>query len=222
MPVSTSAPATSDPVTSVPATSHKRKRDPPRESKKTTARKTNPESKRKKPCANCGEAAGSGVYLSLNKTGFVDDPDSDMSLIFCKSCVNIATEHKKGVKRVCNIARTDGEESTFHFCGHHHKAFVLDTDAGPPYFGGFSKEEVDGEVELFFAQYGKEPRQVTSKGIPFRKGYTRHIERKTPTACESRSHAVQPDVSTVSKMDTRDTDTNGSDTDTDTDEKAGM
>jgi len=185
-------------------------------------RKTNPKSKCKKPCANCGKEAGLagvGVFFSLNKTGFINDPDSDMSLIFCNPCADIATENEKGKKRVCNITRTGGEESTFHFCGHNHKAYVLDKDVGPPYFGGFSEKEVDGEVELFFAQHGEEPHQVTLKGIPFRKSYTRHIERKTPTACESHSHAVQPDVSTVSKMDT---DTNGSDTETDTDDNAGM
>jgi hypothetical protein len=209
--------STSAPATSAPATSHKRKRDPPRESEKTTARKTNPKNKCKKPCANCGEEARSGVYLSLDKTGFVDEPDSEKSLIFCKPCVGIATEHKRGVKRVCKITRTDRKESTIHFCGHDHKAFVRDPNTKAPYFGGFSKKEVDGEVELFFAQCGKEPHQVTLKGIPFRKGYKREVFvfQKTPTACESHSYAVQADVSTVSKMDTQDTE---SDTESDNDE----
>jgi hypothetical protein len=206
--------------TSAPATSHKRKRAPPLH--------------RKKPCANCGEAADLGVYLSLDKTAFVVGPDSDMYLIFCKSCAGIATKHKKGKNRVCNIARTDGKKSTFHFCGHDHKAYVLDTNEGPPYasvldtnegppyFGAFSTKEVAGKSELFFTREGGEPRQVTSNGgKPFSTGYTRQVPvfQKTPTACESHSHAVQPDVSTVSKMDTE---SDTTESDTDTDDNAGM
>jgi hypothetical protein len=224
--MSTSAPTISLKRTRDPPRESKttaRKRAPPRESEKTTEQKTNPKSRREKPCANCGKAAGLGVYLSLDKTGFVDGPDSDMSLIFCKSCADIATKHEKGVNRVCNIARTDGKKSTFHFCGHDHKASVLDTNEGRPYFGAFSTKEVAGKRELFFTREGGEPRQVTSNGgKPFSTGYTRqvHVFQKTPTLRLSQSHAVQSSVSTVSRMDTPNTDTGGSDTETD--DNAGM
>jgi len=205
-------------MTSAPATLHKRKREPPL---KATVPRANPKSQCRKPCANCGDGAKSnGFFFSIDKTGF--NPTSKKCLIFCNSCVVNATGNNKRAKRICNFTRTDGSEITIQFYAHNHSAIICDKGESMCDFGAFSTKEVAGESELFFTRKGGEPRQVTSNGgNPFRTGYTRQVPvfQKTPTLRLSQSHAVQPDVSTVSKMDTE-SDTNGSDTDTD--DNAGM
>lgn len=192
----------------------KRKREPPL---KATVPRANPKSQCRKPCANCGDGAKSnGFFFSIDKTGF--NPTSNKCLIFCNSCVVDATGNNRKAKRICNFTRTDGSEITIQFYAHDHAAIVCNKGKSMCDFGAFSTKEVAGESELFFTREGGEPRQVTSNGgRPFRTGYTRQVPvfQETPTLRLSQSRTVQSSVSTVSRMDTPNTDTDGSDTETD-------